>query len=155
MAGPRVRRTRRGTYRLKVSRDERDLLRSLPGQLREALETSDPSTERLFPPADPDDAEASSRYRDLVGDQLLEGRLGALDTMEATIDAPELDEEQITAWLTTLNDMRIVLGTQLDVSEEPEPLPRDHPDAPRMAVYGYLGWLVSEIVEALSEDLRD
>lgn len=155
MAGPRVRRTRRGTYRLRISRRERDLLRSLPGQLRTALEASDPSTVRLFPPAHPDDAEASDRYRALVGDELLEGRLGALDTMEATLDAPELDEEQINAWLTTLNDVRLVLGTQLDVSEEPEPLPRDHPDAPRLAVYGYLGWLVSEIVEALSEDLRD
>jgi len=153
MTGARVRRTRRGTYRLKVSREERDLLRSLPEQLRAALESSDPGTVRLFPPAHPDDAEASDGYRALVGDDLLERRLGALETMEATIDAPELDEEQITAWLTTLNDVRIVLGTQLDVSEDPEPLPQDHPDAPRMAVYGYLGWLVSEIVEALSGDL--
>lgn len=154
MAGPRVRRTRRGTYRLKISREERDLLRSLPEQMRAALEAGDVSTRRLFPPADPDDAQASERYQALVGDQLLEGRLRALETLEATIDASELDEEQIGAWLTTLNDVRLVLGTQLDVDEDPEPLPEDHPDAARMAVYGYLGWLVSEIVDALVPDLE-
>ena len=154
MAGPRIRRTRRGTYRVKLPREERHLLRSLPEQLRAALEAGDPAVVRLFPPAHPDDAEASDRYRALVGDQLLEERLRALETIEATIDAPELDEEQINAWLTTLNDVRLVLGTQLDVSEDPEPLPEDDPDAPRMAVYGYLGWLVSEIVDALSEDLE-
>lgn len=151
MAGPRVRRTRRGTYRVKIPEQERDLLRALPAQLREALEAGDPGTVRLFPPAHPDDAEASRRYRDLVGDQLLEARLRAIDTMEGTIDASEMNEEQLTAWLTTLNDVRLVLGTQLDVSEDPEPLPEDHPDATRMAVYGYLGWVVSEIVEAMSD----
>lgn len=153
MSGRRVRRTRQGTYRLKIPSEERGLLRSLSDQLREALETGDPGTVRLFPPADPDDAEASDRYRSLVGDQLLADRLQALDAMESTIDAAELDEEHVTAWLTTLNDMRLVLGTQLDVSEDLEPLPEDHPDAPRVAVYGYLGWLVSEIVEALSGEL--
>lgn len=150
MAGARVRRTRRGTYRLRVPREERDLLRALCGQLREALEAGDASTARLFPPAH-DDPEVSRRYRDLVGDQLLEERLRALDTMEGSLDAPELDEEQLTAWLTTLNDVRLVLGTQLDVTEDPEPPPEDHPDAQRLAVYGYLGWVVSEIVDALSE----
>lgn len=149
----RVRRTRRGTYRLKLPPEERDLLRSLPDQLRDALEAGDPSTVRLFPPAHPEDEEASRRYRDLVGDELMRARLEAIDTLEETIDASELDEEHLTAWLTSLNDARLVLGTQLDVSEEPESLSPEHPEALRMAVYGYLGWLVSEIVDALSGEL--
>lgn len=154
MASARIRRTRRGTYRLRIPRQERDLLRSLPEQLRRAIEAGDPSTVRLFPPAHPEDPEASRRYRDLVGDQLLQGRLEAIDTLEDTIEASVLDEEQMTAWLTALNDVRLVLGTQLDVAEDPEPLDEDHPDALRMATYGYLGWLLSQIVDALSAELE-
>ena len=48
---PRIRRTRKGTFALNIPREERDALRSLPGQLRDLLATDDPALERLFPPA--------------------------------------------------------------------------------------------------------
>ncbi len=87
-------------------------------------ETDDPSLRRLFPPAYIDDPEGEAEYRRLMGDDLLQGRQAALDTMAATVDATELDEGQITV-LSCLNDLRLVLGTQLDVSEdEAPPTPR-------------------------------
>ena len=54
----RIERTRTGDIRLRLPRDERALLRSLPAQLRRLLVEApdDPSLERLFPPAY-DDAE--------------------------------------------------------------------------------------------------
>src|SRR5205823_1081916 len=47
----RVVRTRKGDFELRLPAGERDILRSLPGQLRELLTTDDPALERLFPPA--------------------------------------------------------------------------------------------------------
>ena len=146
-------RTRRGDYRLRIPEAERRILRALPGQLRSILDSEDPALERLFPPAYPDDPELDRDFRAMVEPELRYGRLASLEMMEATLDADRLDEEQLTAWLAALNDMRIVLGTRLGVTEEmyEEGIPEDHPEAPRFAIYAYLGWLVEQIVSALEE----
>jgi hypothetical protein len=150
-ARPRVERARRGRFRLRLPREERDLLRSLPGQLRDLLSTEDPSLRRLTPPAYEDDPEREEEYRRLVRDDLLRRRVETLEVMESTIDAQTLDEEQLTAWLAALNDLRLVLGTRLDVTEDlyEEGVPDDDPRAPAFAVYGYLGWLEEQVVAAL------
>lgn len=153
----RVQRTRRGTYELRLPEPEQALLRSLVDQLRELLlaSTDDPSVRRLFPTAYHDDEERDREYQQLVRDELLERRLAALATVEATGATDELDEEQLGAWLRALNDLRLVLGTRLDVSEEPRLLDEDDPDAPAYAVYEYLGFLLSEVVDALDEGLPE
>jgi hypothetical protein len=141
-----VRRLRSGRYEIKLSPQERDLLRDLPRQLKDLLAQPDePSLKRLFPPAYIDDEKKETEYRRLVGDDLLEGRKAALDIMAATVDATELDEEQVTAWLSSLNDIRLVLGTQLDIAED------DHPvDTPIHHVYYYLTTLQDYVISALS-----
>jgi uncharacterized protein DUF2017 len=131
------------------------MLRSLPDQLRRLLKEGDPALERLFPPAYTDDPERQEEYEGLVGEDLMAGRLGSVDVMEATIDAQRLDEEQLLAWLGAVNDLRLVLGTRLDVTEDlyEQPLAEDHPEAPAFALYFYLGWLEEQVVEALAEGL--
>jgi hypothetical protein len=151
----RVSRTRHGTYAIRLPTPERDLLVDLVEQLRELLEltTDDPSVRRLFPTAYHDDPERDREYQQLVRDELLERRLAALATVDETAAADEVDEHQLTAWLTSLNDLRLVLGTRLDVSEDQADVDADDPDAPAMAVYGYLSVLLGDIVDALAEDL--
>jgi hypothetical protein len=86
-------------------------------------------------------------------DQLLEQRLQQLDRVEDTLKAEILDDEQTTSWLTVINDLRLVLGTKLDVSENDNfsPGDPDSPDNQSFAVYHYLGYLQGEFVEALSK----
>ena len=152
---PRITRTRRGTYAVHLPRPERELLANLVDQLRELLEvtTEDPSLRRLFPAAYHDDPERDREYQQLVRDELLERRLAALAAVEETAGAEELDEAQLTGWLTALNDLRLVLGTRLDVSEDQEDIAEDDPDAPAMMVYGYLSVLLGDVVNALAADL--
>jgi hypothetical protein len=151
-----VKRTRRG-FELRLPREEREVLRTLPAQLREILPTDDPAVGRLFPPAYPDDPERSDEYRRLVRDDLLAGHLEALRVMESTLDARRLTEEQLVGWLSALNDLRLVLGTKLDVTEETyeRVLTDEHPDAPGLALYFYLGWLEEQVVEALAGGLEN
>lgn len=151
----RISRTRRGTYAVRLPVPERQLLANLVDQLRELLEltTDDPSVRRLFPTAYHEDAERDREYQQLVRDELLERRLAALATVEASADADELDEGQLASWLTALNDLRLVLGTRLDVSEDQDAIDEDDPNAPAMAVYGYLSVLLNDVVDALAEDL--
>jgi hypothetical protein len=151
----RVRRSGSGRYRVKLRPNERALVADLVGQLREQLvaSTDDPSVRRLFPPAYPDDPERDAGYQVLTRDELLEHRLAALDVVEASLDGSELDEAGMTAWMSTLNSLRLVLGTRLDVDEELPPLDSADPLAPAYAVYEYLGWVLSQVVDVLSGDL--
>jgi Domain of unknown function (DUF2017) len=123
----RVKRTRRGDFQLRLPQGERELLRSLPAQLRDAL----------------------------GGDDLTASHRRSLEVMETTIDAERLNEDQLTAWMGALNDLRLVLGTRLDVTEESydRPPAADDPDGHAFAVFVYLGWLEEQIVEALASGL--
>ena len=148
----RIRRGRGGEFRLRLPDDERELLQLLAGELRERVEDEPdhPDLKRLFPPAHADDAEAEAEYRRLVGRQLDDGRANRLDTFTATIDRETLSTAEAEAWLSVLNDLRLVLGTRLDVREELDwNVDPSDPRAAELAVYAYLSWLQEQLVEAL------
>jgi hypothetical protein len=127
----------------------------LPRQLADLLDSDDPSLVRLRPPAYPDDPEANAEYRRLMGDDLTAARRRALETMERTVDAPEIDAEELADWMGALNDLRLVLGTRLDVTEETrvEDFPPEDPQAAQFVLYVYLGWLQEQAVEAMAQTL--
>ena len=147
-----IRRTRKGDFVIAISAEERDVLRELPGQLRELLGTDDPGLRRLFPPAYPDDDALEAEYQQLMSKELLESHAAALDAMAATIDSERLDEEQLLAWLGALNQLRLVLGTRLEISEDHDPAHLDpsDPSGPAFALYHYLTYLQDAAVTALS-----
>ena len=149
----RIRRTRRGAYELNLPDQEREMLRSLPTQLIELLDSNDPDLRRLFPPAYTEDVASEAEYRLLIGASLADSHRQALETMAATVDHSHLTEDQLTAWLKALNELRLVLGTRLDVTEDQSPFPEDDPRAPMLALYGYLSWLQDQAVDALSTSL--
>ena len=156
--GRRVRRTRRGGYEIRLPDEERALLRNVAPQLRQLLDgdLADPSLRRLFPTAYHQDPERDREYQALVRDDLADRRRAAVDRFVATVDADRLTEEELVAWLGAINDLRLVLGTRLDVSEDEGPLlDEDDPDAPLVALYGYLGWLLEQVVDALSDGLPE
>jgi hypothetical protein len=158
MISKRVRRTRSGHYDLRLPPAERDLLRSLSPDTRRLLEERgtgdepDPAVDRLFPVAYPDDDDRQTEYRLLVHDELLGSHLAALAVLEETADAERLDEEQAQAWMRALNEIRLVLGTRLGVSEDRDERDVD-PSDPRstaFAVYDYLTYLQGEVIDALA-----
>ena len=87
--------------------------------------------------------------------ELLEGKLAALRVVEETAYAEHLSAEDLEGWLGAIESLRLYLGTQLDVAEDSydNPLDPDDPDAPALALYGYLSWLQEQAVEALSAGL--
>jgi hypothetical protein len=142
-----------GGVELRLSREERSLLVGLVAELRALLDgaPSDPSLRRLFPPAyDEEDDERA--FRDLMGDELLDGRRAALELVAETVDRDRLSAEEADTWLRALNDLRLVLGTRLDVQEDTfaAELRSDDPRAPALAVYAYLSWIQEQLIEALS-----
>lgn len=134
---------------------EQQLLSMLPRQVQELLEQDDPSTARVFPVAYTDDARAEADYREMMGSQLLQQHQRSLDTLAATAGAPSIDESEIHEWLDALEVLRLVLGTQLDVSEDGNLLDSADPRSAQFTVYHYLSMLQGEIVDALAAALPD
>lgn len=151
---PRVVRNDRGELLLRLPVEERELLAGLPAQLRALLreDPEDPALRRLFPPAYVEHPEHETEYRLIMGEDLRERHLSALAVLEETADAEELSPAQAHGWLAALNDLRLVLGTRLGVSEDPDDheLDADDPRAGALALYHYLSWLQEQMVEALS-----
>jgi hypothetical protein len=150
-----VERTAEGDFHIRLSDGERELLRTLPAELTNLLEEEphDPSLRRLFPPAYEDDLEGEAEFRRLMQGELSAGHREALRVLEATAARERLVADELEAWLGALNDLRLVLGTRLSVTEEiyeRELDPRD-PQAHDLAVYAYLTWLQEHVVEATAE----
>ena len=156
MLGPRpIERTRAGDYRLRLSDGERELLERLPAELLALLaaEPDDPALRRLRPSAYENDPEAEDEYRRLMDAELQGGRRDALRLLAETAARDRLTAEELDAWLRALTDLRLALGTRLDVSEEvySREIDPNDPRAYELAVFAYLSWLQEQAVEAAME----
>jgi hypothetical protein len=148
----RLRRTRKG-IKVELPEEERELLRSVAHDMRAVLEAGDdPALDRLFPVAYLKDTEREAEWRALIRTELSDHHMAALGVVEETADAELLDEEQANAWLRALNQVRLLLGTRLEVTEEGDerPVSVDDPRAPGFALYDYFAFLQDQLVDALA-----
>jgi hypothetical protein len=159
---PVVERTADG-YELNIEREERELVVRLLAELRGLLLSDDPATEplrrRLFPPAYhlSDDAEAEAEYQRLMRSDLVASRLEGINRVESALTAGgTLDDGAIQGFMQSLNAVRLVLGTLIDVGEgeDPNDLPDGHPMLGEHHLYAYLSWLLEMTVLAVSRPGR-
>jgi hypothetical protein len=150
-----VKRNKDGTYQIRISDDERALLRELPNELVRLLESGedDRSMFRLFPRAYENDLGRQVEYDRLMRDDLQARHVDALRVLETSADAKELTEEQIDNWIRAINQLRLVLGTRLDLTDDTtdEDFPPDSPMTGTYALYAYLTELQSHAVDAMAE----
>lgn len=145
-------------FRLDLAADEHGLIQRLLGQLRGLVSDApldDARLRRLFPTAYHDDAERDEEYQRLMRDELLASRLASLDQVEDALQQTSLNGDQLGAFMRSLNALRLVLGTLLDVDEDTDPLQMD-PDDPLFAehqLYVWLSWMLEHVVEALQHGL--
>jgi uncharacterized protein DUF2017 len=102
--------------------DLRELLASLAKQLVELIDdpdsADDPGMARLFPPASVDDPMEALGFEQLMGEALRAGKRESAAVVLATATNDHLDPEQTLAWMRCLNDVRLVLGTRLEIEED-------------------------------------
>jgi hypothetical protein len=146
-------------FLINLRSDELELVTRLMGELRELLLTNDPRSEpllrRLFPPAYhlADDAEANAEYQRLMREELVASRLTAIDEAGRLINSgAALDDGAMQGLLQSLNAVRLVLGTLLDVGEAHDPgqVSDDDPMVGEHHLYQFLSFLLESAVEALS-----
>ncbi len=166
--GP-VTRTKTGNYKLVLPKDHCEVLTHLITELRDSLlnTTDDASLRRLFPTAYHNDAIKDAEYQRLMRDELLASRLASIESALDVIGASnELSESEIDAFARSINSLRLVIGTTLDIAEsdhgdlsiESRQLnsPETESDKEKIIqndLYDYLGWLLEWTVSAQSEGL--
>jgi len=115
----------------------------------------DPVMERLLPDGHRSDPELAADYRELTESSLRSGKSDDLAIVRATLPdgggEVRLDPDQAAAWLRTSNDLRLALGTRLDITEDTEPPDEivDEQDQ-QLAVYYWLTALQGSLVDALA-----
>ncbi|MDR3662195.1 MAG: DUF2017 domain-containing protein [Mycobacterium sp.] len=76
-----------------------------------------------------------------------------LDTLPNPAGRFELTEEQAHDWACAVNDVRLALGTMLDIGPEgPQNLSLDHPLAGHLEVYQWLTYLQEYLVLSLLDE---
>ena len=108
---------------------------------------------RLLPDFTTEDADLAAGLRSLHEPELIEAKDGAaafvLETLPADGGRIELAPEQADTWLAALNDVRLALGTALDVSEDmPDQLDPDDPRSAHLGVYQWLTFVQDSLVQA-------
>ncbi|WP_322755253.1 DUF2017 domain-containing protein [Frankia sp. Cas3] len=118
----------------------------------------DPAVARLLPDAYPDDPDAGADYRRRTSDDLRAGKRAAarrvLATVPATGGRTVLDDDQVQDWLVTLNDLRLVFGTRLNLSDDASAealyaIEGDDPRRPVVELYLFLGDMQDQLVHVL------
>lgn len=153
--GPLVQPAENGTYAVAFPDHIRELLLWLADQLDEVIETDATELTRLFPTAYANDPEMDAGYQILARGELIDQRKESIAILRATSDHDLVDEAQLNAWMRVVNDLRLVIGTRLDVSENDHVVAEDDPNAGMTEIYHVLGLILSEIVDALTCGLPD
>jgi hypothetical protein len=120
--------------------------------------------QRLLPDfSKPDDASneeatdsLNAALRSLHEPEIIAAKRIAAQQLLATIPDDggrfELTEDDANAWIAAVNDIRLALGTMLDIRPDgPDRLPEDHPMASHLDVYQWLTFLQEYLVLALME----
>jgi len=135
-----------------------DDLAAMIGLTENAELPEDPVLARLLPDAYRDDPEASGEFRRYTEHGLRSGKAAAARTVLATLPPRggrvRLSQPEAQAWLRALNDVRLALGTRLEVTDDfDDQVGHMSPDDPRVAyigVYQWLAYIQETLVRALS-----
>jgi hypothetical protein len=154
--------TRGGEVVARLDRAEAGIVGLLLDQLEQLLAADaddvagDPVMARLLPEGHRGDPELAADYRELTESSLRAGKTDDLAVVRATLpeDGGEvrLDRDQAGAWLRSSNDLRLAMGTRLDITEDTEPPDEiaDEQDQ-QLAVYYWLTALQASLVDALAD----
>ena len=152
-------------YAARVEESPQDELAELTG-IRTGPSTSpdDPILSRLLPDfhrldddqPSKEEIESAGMLRSLHEPELIDRKTGVADLVLETCPPAggdvRLSPEQADSWLSAINDVRLALGTALDVTEDmPDELPDEDPRSPHLAVYHWLTWVQESLVQALTE----
>jgi hypothetical protein len=145
-------------WRLNLEAEERSVLARLLGELQGLLtdeenEATKPLLRRLFPPAFLDDEEKEAEYQRLMREELVASRVASIEIVTDILqsdDTAMLSENETMAFMQSINAVRLVLGSMLNITDDESAEVADNSDSSEHHLYGYLGWLLDWTVRSLT-----
>jgi hypothetical protein len=114
--------------------------------------SEDPALARLFPDGYSDDEHASADFRRFTEQDLRAQKASALATVRGTLanwnGKASITDQQAQDWLKALNDLRLVLGTRLEITDDVET--DFEADEPGIQLYNYLTYLQGTLIDSLT-----
>ena len=114
--------------------------------------SDDPALARLFPDGYSEDEHASADFRRFTEQDLRQAKLDALNDVRLMLmdlsGKSIVTPTQAKSWLKAINDLRLVLGTRLEITDEGET--DFDTDEPGIHLYNYLTYLQGTLLDALS-----
>ena len=114
--------------------------------------SEDPALARLFPNGYSDDEHASADFRRFTEQDLRAQKLAALtsvrDSLSDWTGKSSITAQQAQDWLKAINDLRLVLGTRLEITDEVET--DFEADEPGIHLYNYLTYLQGTLIDCLN-----
>ena len=143
-----------GSIELRLAPEERALLESLPSQLRALLsdDVGNSALVRLFPPAYLRNDEHDAEFHRLMREDLLARKIEVAEIVERSAQNESLSADEVNAWMGAINDLRLVIGTQIDINEDfdLDDLEEDDPRVGAYILYAHLSDLLGEMVDVMS-----
>jgi hypothetical protein len=142
-------------FEITLTVDERSTLLSFVDQLSDilAMGPDDARLRRLFPTAYHENPDHDAEYQGYMRDELTQSRSASIAVVKEVLESTDLiTAAQLHAFMTVLNNLRLVLGTLLDVGEDDfeDDIDENDPSFGQWQLYGYLGWLMEWTISALS-----
>jgi hypothetical protein len=137
-----------------------DPLEAMMSTSTEPVETpQDPALLRLLPDAY-GDAAAAGEFRRLMESDLRRQKIDALETVQRALSdagGPDLHVaiagDDVETWLQALNDIRLFLGSRLEVTEDfyeqIDELDPEDPRLPQLLAYDWLGFIQEALLRTL------
>lgn len=145
-----------------LTRVEAAHLTDLVGQFQQLVSepVGDPALERLTPDVYPDDADASSEFRQVTRADLLgrrahdaatvAGDLGRVEdaSVSDALSPVDISIADLDPWLRTLSALRLVLASRLGIADGDE----HDDDDPAYGLYEWLGYRLEGLVQVAEQD---
>ncbi len=154
MAPQEIRRIDHGRFEIDLHPQIRQLLLDLKEMTLSHVEEASPTAKRIYPVAYQSSPEMEMDFERLTREPLTDRHRQNLNIFEGSLSKSELSEDEALAWIGALNDMRLVLGTALDIAEDQETPDEDDPNYDGYVVYDLLTYLQGMLIDEMQTEER-
>lgn len=155
-------RRKKNFYQMIFRTSQFNEIAALPDRIRELLESMDPDSraiQRLFPSASSDE-DVNREFQELAAQDIRERKLENLKIFEDTLSSARREKivgmvfvkitaEEFEYWIGFLNDMRLLLGTELGIDNDAWDAQQSFAETgdERIVTYVYLSYLQEQLLD--------
>ena len=149
MASREIKKLSEDRYKLDLHPQIRQLLSDLKQTTLDHIEEGSPAAKRIYPIAYSGSAEMEMDFEKLTRKPLMNHHRENLALFESSLSKSVLTQNEVLAWIGSLNDMRLVLGTALDLDEDQPSPSADDPNYEGYVIYDLLTYLQGVLIEEI------